>query len=255
MEGANELQIDVEWDSKIPYDKRTEAFVGEYGEKNLRDGFKVALDFGIVGLRGRYVGNLSSKRSVESYLWSVTNAIEGARGSYGRCVEEKGSGRIDYIVDKFDINEEGKKGLTVKFGEIDDPRSLRMILRGLEERRLIVARGEDVNVCDYWHGFFGTSNDCWSGSFYEEGNPGERALQLAHELEAGVRGEKDGFWFFPGYNYILSEDNLSEKEKEVVRGINSVLEESINLEEGVSRVVERLREGAGQYFDVVSKAE
>jgi hypothetical protein len=146
---------------------------------------------------------------------------------------------------KFDFEGEETKILSVPFRRAPEKaQTVAGYLNDLEGRKFVVARGEQVNECDYWFGFFGTSNGIWSHSLYKEANVGERALQLAYEIETGIRKGKG--WFFPG-PIRIDKPRLRKGESVIRAELNRIFMENHNLEHRTDFVVSRLRECAKRY--------
>ena len=191
-----------------------------------------------------YTGKLTTKESAEGYAAQLLYILLGTRNNTNvtHYVEED----ISYSKPAYyDSETKNKKILNITNTTISSARSLKSALESIVEKWFIQPRNETVNGCDYWQGFFGTSNNLWSHSSYKKANPAETAMQLAYDLEKGMRNNTWSIWFFPGY---ITAYDVSPKAEKIIKEMNLILKQNPKLEEGkIPGIIAALRDCAEIY--------
>lgn len=256
-DAMNNLEITLKWNKEIPFGLRDRDLSRVLPGVDIQDGIKVTLDFEkhIANLKKKYQGTLTSMQSVHGYLAHIVWITSGHNNPLVKSVEKRDGIAIsyEYSIVRFNSEDKGIKTLSIPFGKLSEsPENLKSHLEALERKWFVEPRRQLINDCDYWYGFFGTSANKWSHSLYPHGNPGEKALQLAHDLEHGIRTDDWCCWYFPGtlgyYN-----NNFTEEQNSVMNDINKILMDNQKLGKNISHIVSRLRECAEHYQEVSSK--
>lgn len=252
----NNLQATVQWNNEIPFELRNRDLSEVISGIDIRDGIKVKLEFDrpLEGLKKSYKGTLSSSKTVQEYLSHIIWQISGHNNPLVESTNINKGNVIatDYRVARFDTEDKGIKTLNIPFETILEDQRLEDYLEALEKKWFVESRNQYVNDCDYWEGFFGTSNNLWSNSFYKMGNPHEKAIQLAHDLEKGDRTTDWSIWFFPG-DIQVSDREVSSEEKRVIKEMNNVFRDNLKLERGAPYVAGQLRGLAEDYLVALSR--
>jgi len=205
----------------------------------------------IPNLKSEYEGKLSTKISAEGYLAHLLYSIFGT-GKENNLVElfqTKGSLWLSRP-SRYNQSTDFEEVLELSVDKIEDPEGLRYKLGCLEKKWYVQPRDTTLSDCDYWVGFFGTSNNLWYGSPHERANPSEFAKQLAYELEKGMRDAKWNFWFFPGPIMAFPQEEFTEEQVDVITDINNLFSRNRELQRGTTPVIQRLRSLAKQYEDL-----
>jgi len=240
------LDISIRWDSH---------YTPENVDANAswqRDEYSVCVELETSKKMGElvercYKGKLSTSQSAEDFAGHIVSLSELAPKRTD--LYKSDDGVMQSRICRWDEGGQGYKSVKIKGnGQSDRLSELRCCLNNLKRRHKIISRAEDVNDCDYWDGFLGTSNNMWGGSVYSKASPYETALQFAYELEKGIRKvEGWSIWHFPGY-IGLDEERLNPQQIELIKSINVVLSENGKLEKGKEFVSEKLREFARKYL-------
>lgn len=204
------LELRLFWDETISFDS--------FDPSPDRDGIKISVvfyDFEYHKLKNAYDGYVSTMRSATEYACSVVKNF--LKDSEEVLIKKDNS----YDIYQYDVERAGIRGLDLSSESIAKPWNLRRILTRLEERWYIEARGEEVNDCDYWLGFWGRAMGLWTGSCYLRGNPAEKARQLAYLMEQGLLKHEHIYEHY----YILADEELgfSKDQIQLVDEINTAL--------------------------------
>ncbi|MBI4144484.1 hypothetical protein HY486_04515 [Candidatus Woesearchaeota archaeon] len=202
------------------------------------------------GMKPVYHGHLS-QTAAEYYgaqlMMRLTDDSTGPTLNLRHLNED---GIIHAVIDQYETTHAGFRQVSLpRFCEENKKLVLRMkeAVEALETHRYIEPRGQVVNDCDYWFGFFRTSHNLWAFSDYSPPTHKEMALQLAWEVENGIRTSEWGiYWTFPGVIYARDDPNCTILRK--AEEINSVLARYRKLSKAnVGKVVDELREIASEY--------
>ncbi len=199
-------------------------------------------------LKPVYQGQLSSRIAAEDYAAHLAYAVLGTSNQKNELYNSTDDyHRSLSRIATYDLYTKNLRATTFSTETIEDPVLLQICLEDLERKWYCAPRKEIVNDCDYWRGFFGTSNNLWADSTYPKGSCSEKARQLAYDVAQNIRTvEGRGSWYFPG-PFDQFEKKTDPNAQDLIDDINAFLNQNGKMEAGRLAIIKKLTAFADNY--------